>query len=247
MITCLTKLILFIISIWEVCRAWLVSGCWRVCLISVGGRLLFTAVVKWKQIYVCWQSQQWLQTMGSLHVCIPTGDRNACTVSSSFLLVLGHFLTVFLLKRSALALLPVCVRGVWEHALTAPTQLCVCIAHLSPWSSWVSLSPFWMLQSAREGAYCFVCWAIFKEQTFWELKECLKLAVSPAACCMPWVSPPGLAGCPAAVRQTDRQTDQGTKGSTAFDFPCSALWSHASCGLKSIELRMENRVSLFYL
>lgn len=139
MITCLTKLILFIISIWEVCRAWLASGCWRVCLISVGGRLLFTAVVKWKQIYVCWQSQQWLQTMGSLHVCIPTSDRNACTVSSSFLLVLGHFLTVFLLKRSALALLPVCVRGVWERSLTAPTQLCVCIAHLSPWSSWVSL------------------------------------------------------------------------------------------------------------
>lgn len=135
MITCLTKLILFIISTWEVCRAWLAGGCWRVCFISVGGRLLFTAVVKWKQIYVCWQSQQWLQTMGSLHVCIPTGDRNACTVSSSFLLVLSHFLMVFLLKRSALALLPVCVRGAWEHALTAPTQLCVCIAHLSPCSS----------------------------------------------------------------------------------------------------------------
>lgn len=190
--------------------------------------LAITAVIANHGVIACVHSHRWQECLHSL-IFIPLSAE--------------PFLDGFPFEKICSCSAP-CVRQGCVRARSDSTHTAVCV-HSTP-QSLQQLSPFWMLQSAREGAYCFVCWAIFKEQTFWELKECLKLAVSPTACCMPWVSPLGLAGCPAAARQTDRQT-RGQRAGTAFDFPCSALWSHASCGLNSIELRMENRVSLFYL
>lgn len=130
MITCLTKLILFIISIWEVCRAWLASGCWRVCLISVGGRLhcsgqvkadlcllAITAVIANHGVVACVHSHQWQECLHSL-IFIP--------------LSAGTFLDGFPFEKICSCSAP-CVRQRCVRALSDSTHTAVCV-HSTPQS-----------------------------------------------------------------------------------------------------------------
>lgn len=89
MTTHLIKFISFLIFMWEIHKEYQAHGCSRVFDTFVGNQFLLV------------QSQLSLQTMEALYIFVSDGD--LCTTSSSFVQELIHFLTLSLLKQTALA------------------------------------------------------------------------------------------------------------------------------------------------